>query len=57
MTHEKFVELQNLMAKAIQFINDNFDPHTIVIIQNERFDVYSGKCGAGVGYISKNEYK
>lgn len=55
MTQEKFIEFQNLMAQAIQFLNDNYDPHTIVIIQNDRFDVYSGKCGAGIDYFKKEE--
>lgn len=55
MKQEKFTELQNLMAQAIQFINDNCDPHTIIIIQNDRFDVYGGKCGGGIGYFEKGE--
>ena len=53
MTQEKFTELQDLMAQAIQFLNDNCEPHTIVIIQNDRFDVYGGKCGGGIGYFEK----
>lgn len=50
MKQEKFAELQNLITPVFQFINDNFDPHAIVIIQNDRFDVYRGECGAGIGY-------
>lgn len=55
MTQGKFTELQDLMAQAIQFLNDNFDIHTIIIIQNNRFDVYGGKCGGGIGYFEKGE--
>lgn len=54
MKPEKFKELGDLVTPIIHFINENFDPHTCIVIDNERFDVYQGLCGSGIGYMRKH---
>ena len=58
MTKEEFNELVTLVAPIVKYINEHYDPHTCIVIDNERFDVYQAACGGGVGFIRKqNQYK
>ena len=45
MTEEQRKEFKELARKMCKFINDNFDPHHIIIIENDRADIYSGRYG------------
>ena len=45
MTKKQKKEFEKLADKMAKFINDNFDPHHIVIIENDRADIMSGKYG------------
>ena len=45
MTEEQRKEFEELADKIAKFINDNFDPHHIVVIENDRADIYSGIYG------------
>ncbi len=48
-------EIGPLAAPLNEIINKYFDPNTIIVIQHDRFDVYCGQCGAGMGYYKKEE--
>lgn len=50
-------ELGGLGTPIVNFINKNFDPHTIVIITNDRIDLYRGEMGAGIGYFMDRKEK
>jgi len=45
MTEEQRKEFKKLANKMAKFINDNFDPYHIVVIENDRADIYSDRCG------------
>lgn len=53
MNKQFWDNLGKLIAPVIEFLNDNFDPHTIIIIQDDRFDVFRGEMGSGIGYLKK----
>ena len=55
MTQEEFNELATLVTPVIEYINKHYDPHTCIVINNERFDIYQAICGGGVGFIRKAE--
>lgn len=40
ISKEKITELSELMTPVIQWLADNGDPHTIIIADFERFDLY-----------------
>lgn len=42
---EKVTELSELMKPVIQWLVDNGDPHTVIIADFERFDLYQGQAG------------
>lgn len=51
MNKQLLDNLGQLITPVIEFLNDNFDPHTIIIIQDDRFDVFRGEMGSGIGYF------
>ena len=55
MNKQLLDNLGKLIAPVIEFLNDNFDPHTIIIIQDDRFDVFRGEMGSGIGYLKRKE--
>lgn len=55
MSQEKIKKLGELASPIIQWLNDNFDPHTVVVIQFDRADVFRAECGAGIGYFKKDK--
>lgn len=57
MKEDLMQELGALGAPIVNFINKNFDPHAIVIITNDRIDLYRGEIGAGIGYIVDRKEK
>lgn len=51
MSKEKTTELSELMKPVIQWLADNGDPHTIVVADFERFDLYRAEAGGAIGYF------
>ena len=50
MTQEDIKELAGLVRPVSQWLNDHGTPHSIIIIEQDRFDLYEGKCGGGLVY-------
>ena len=55
MNKEKTTELSDLMKPVIQWLADNGDPHTIVVADFERFDLYRAEAGGAIGYFRGTE--
>jgi len=45
MTEEQRKEFEKLANKMAKFINDNFNSHHIIVIDNDRADIYNGRYG------------
>lgn len=52
MSKQKFDELGNLADPIIRWLNKNFDQHTIIVIQNDRVDLYRGEMGSSLCYYN-----
>lgn len=55
MNKQLLDNLGKLITPVIEVLNNNFDPHTIIIIQDDRFDVFRGEIGSGIGYFKIKE--
>ncbi len=55
MSQEKIKKLGELASPIIQWLNDNFDPHTVVVIQFDRADVLRAEFGAGIAYFLREK--
>lgn len=55
MSKQQMVDAAKLISPVINWLNANFDPHTVIIIQNDRFDIYRGEMGGGIGYFKKED--
>lgn len=45
MTPEEFKELKELAKPLVKYLNEHHDPHTLIIIDYSRVDIYQGKAG------------
>jgi len=54
VSKEKLAELTDLVNPVIQWISDNCDPHTVVIVDYERFDLFQAVAGGTIGYYKKD---
>ena len=50
MTQKEIKELTELVKPVSQWLNDHGTPHSIVVVELDRFDLYEGICGGGLEY-------
>lgn len=51
MKETQHTELLLLMRALVKWLKDYGDPHTIIIVDSERFDMYQGVTGGDFGHI------
>ena len=50
MMQEDIRELAGLVKPVSQWLNDHGTPHSIIVVEQDRFDLYDGRCGGGLMY-------
>jgi len=53
ISEEQRKEFEELARPLIKFLNDNFNPHTLITIDNSRAEILSGKCA----FVTKDYWK
>lgn len=49
-------ELFELVKPVIEYIHENCDPHTILVINDYRADLYRAECGTAVLRVEDSKY-
>lgn len=54
VSREQMENLRELSKPLVKFLNDNFDPHAVIVIETDRARILSGECSIPITEFIKD---
>lgn len=53
LNEKKLTELSELVKPVVEWLANNCDPHAIIVVDFERFDLYQAEAGGAIAYFKE----